>query len=67
MSDPSDDQPAAAAAPADSVSHDTPIQRALREKQEAIAARAKPPRGGRFQREQAARVKSGAVRPWSRK
>ena len=66
MSDPSDDQPAAAA-PADSVSHETPIQRALREKLEAIAARAKPPRGGRFQREQAARVKSGAVRPWSRK
>ena len=46
---------------------ETPIQRALREKQEAIAARAKPPRGGRFQREQAARVKSGAVRPWSTK
>ena len=43
------------------------IQRALREKQEAIAARPKPPRGGRFQREQAARVKSGAVRPWSTK
>jgi hypothetical protein len=42
-------------------------QRALREKKEAIAARAKPPRGGRFQREQAARVKSGAVRPWSTK
>ena len=63
MSDPIDDQPAAS----DGVSHETPIQRALREKQEAIAARAKPPRGGRFQREQAARVKSGAVRPWSRK
>ena len=64
MSDHSDDQPLAStnAAPTE-----TPIQRALREKQEAIAARPKPPRGGRFQREQAARVRSGAVRPWSSK
>jgi hypothetical protein len=66
MSDHSDDQPvsspAARAAPTE-----TPIQRALREKQEAIAARPKPPRGGRFQREQAARVRNGAVRPWSSK
>lgn len=66
MSDPSDDQPASSA-PTDAISGETPIQRALREKQEAIAARAKPPRGGRFQREQAARVKNGAVRPWSTK
>ena len=63
MSDHSDDPSAAPeAAPME-----TPIQRALREKQEAIAARPKPPRGGRFQREQAARVRSGAVRPWSSK
>lgn len=64
MSDHDDDQPPAPAAAAPG---ETPIQRALREKQEAIAARPKPPRGGRFQREQAARVKSGAVRPWSTK
>ena len=66
MSDHSDDQPASPA-PTDETPRETPIQRALREKQEAIAARPKPPRGGRFQREQAARVKSGAVRPWSTK
>lgn len=46
---------------------ETPIQRALREKQEAIAARPKPPRGGRFQRERAARVRNGSARPWSTK
>lgn len=66
MSDHSDDQPATPV-PADQTPRETPIQRALREKQEAIAARPKPPRGGRFQREQAARVRSGAVRPWSSK
>ena len=33
---------------------ETPIQRALRLKNAAIAAKAQPPRGGRFQREQAA-------------
>lgn len=66
MSDKRYDQPASPA-PADAAPTETPIQRALREKQEAIAARPKPPRGGRFQREQAARVKSGAVRPWSTK
>ncbi|MGH7026137.1 hypothetical protein [Brevundimonas sp.] len=65
MSDRSDDQPLSA--PAEAAPTETPIQRALREKQEAIAARPKPPRGGRFQREQAARIKSGAARPWSSK
>jgi hypothetical protein len=35
-------------------SDETPIQKALRLKQAAIAARPRPPRGGRFQREQAA-------------
>lgn len=64
MSDQNDDQ---SPAPTDEAPTETPIQRALREKQEAIAARAKPPCGGRFQREQAARVRSGAVRPWSSK
>ncbi|MCR5878509.1 hypothetical protein [Phenylobacterium sp. J367] len=46
---------------------ETPIQRALRLKQAAIDARPKPPRGGRFQREQSARVASGASKPWMKK
>ena len=37
---------------------ETPIQRALRLKKAAIEARPKPPRGGRFQREQAAAAQS---------
>jgi len=65
MSDRTDDLPASPAPEAGAT--ETPIQRALREKQEAIAARPKPPRGGRFQREQAARVRTGSVRPWSSK
>lgn len=63
MTNPDDDQPsldAASPAPLD----ETPVQRALRLKQAAIDARPKPPRGGRFQREQAARVKSGQSKPW---
>lgn len=44
---------------------ETPIQKALRLKQEAIAARPKPPRGGRFQREQAAaHASSSKSKPW---
>lgn len=62
-----DDDHAPAAEPADAVPGETPLQRALRIKQAGIAARPKPPRGGRFQREQAARVKSGASRPWMSK
>lgn len=62
MTDPADDQPEADA-PVD----ETPIQRALRLKKAGIDARPKPPRGGRFQREQAARVASGASRPWMTK
>lgn len=46
---------------------ETAIQKAFREKQARIDAREKPPRGGRFQREQATRVKAGAVRPWTHK
>ncbi|RZJ19013.1 MAG: hypothetical protein EON91_03045 [Brevundimonas sp.] len=63
MTTPDDDQPplgAASPAPQD----ETPVQRALRLKQAAIDARPKPPRGGRFQREQAARIKSGQSKPW---
>lgn len=52
-----DDEPKDAAS-------ETPIQRALRLKQAVIDARAKPPRGGRFQREQAARVAAGKSKPW---
>jgi hypothetical protein len=44
---------------------ETPIQRALRLKQAAIDAKPKPPRGGRFQREQAAAARSTSKsKPW---
>ena len=44
---------------------ETPIQRALRLKKAAIAAKPKPPRGGRFQREQAAAARSSSKsKPW---
>jgi hypothetical protein len=44
---------------------ETPIQRALRLKNEKIAARPKPPRGGKFQREQAAAAHSSSKsKPW---
>lgn len=44
---------------------ETPIQRALRLKKAAIDAKPKPPRGGRFQREQAAAAHSSSKsKPW---
>lgn len=44
---------------------ETPIQRALRLKMAAIEAKPKPPRGGRFQREQAAAARaSSKSKPW---
>lgn len=43
---------------------ETPVQRALRLKTAKLEARAKPPRGGRFQREQAAKIAAGKSRPW---
>jgi hypothetical protein len=44
---------------------ETPIQRALRLKNAAIDAKPKPPRGGRFQREQAAAAHSSSKsKPW---
>jgi hypothetical protein len=46
---------------------ETPIQRALRLKQAALDARPKPPRGGKFQRQQAARAATGASKPWMSK
>jgi len=60
MIDRPDDEPQADAPP----EGETPIQRALRLKQATIEARAKPPRGGRFQREQAARIATGKSKPW---
>ena len=53
--------PAAAPTPGD----ETPIQRALRLKNAALEAKSKPPRGGRFQREQAAAARSSSrSKPW---
>lgn len=44
---------------------ETPIQRALRLKTAALEAKPKPPRGGRFQREQAAAAHSSSKsKPW---
>ena len=43
---------------------ETPIPRALRLKQAALDARPKPPRGGKFQRQQSARAALGDARPW---
>ena len=44
---------------------ETPAQRALRMKKEALAAKPAPPRGGRFQREQAAAHRSSSKsKPW---
>jgi hypothetical protein len=58
MTDPIDEPQA----PAETV--ESPIQRALRLKKAAIDAREKPPRGGRFQREQAASIATGKSKPW---
>ena len=60
MSTPDEDQTSPAPQDAD----ETPIQRALRLKQAAIEAKPKPPKGGRFQREQAARIAAGKSKPW---
>ncbi len=44
---------------------ETPMQRAMRLKTAALDAKPKPPRGGRFQREQAAAAQSSAKsKPW---
>ena len=50
--------------PPDDTAAETPMQRALRLKKAAIDARPKPPRGGKFQREQAAALASGKSKPW---
>jgi len=46
---------------------ETPIQRALRLKKAALDAKPKPPRGGKFQREQAAGIAAGKSKPWMKK
>ncbi|MDB5458780.1 MAG: hypothetical protein JWO72_521 [Caulobacteraceae bacterium] len=46
---------------------ETPIQRALRLKKAAIDAKPKPPRGGKFQRQQAAGIAAGKSKPWMSK
>lgn len=44
---------------------ETPIQKALRLKNAALAAKPQPPRGGKFQREQAAAAHSSSKsKPW---
>jgi hypothetical protein len=43
---------------------ETPIQRALRLKKAALDAKPEPPRGGKFQRQQAAGIASGKSKPW---
>ena len=43
---------------------ETPIRRALRLKQAAIDARPKPPRGGKFQRDQADAIAANKSKPW---
>jgi hypothetical protein len=48
--------------------NETLIQRALRLKKAAIAAKPQPPRGGKFQREQAAAAHSSSKStPWMKK
>ena len=50
----------------DAPTGETSIQRALRLKKAAIAARPQPPRGGKFQREQAAAAQSSSKsKPWT--
>jgi hypothetical protein len=46
---------------------ETPIQRALRLKRAAADAKPKPPRGGAFQRRQAAAVATGKSKPWMKR
>jgi hypothetical protein len=64
MTDPTDSEQPTEAAPEDAAPAETPVQRALRLKQAKIDARPKPPRGGRFQREQSASIASGKSKPW---
>ncbi|WP_312736481.1 hypothetical protein [Brevundimonas sp.] len=60
----SDEDPITAPAATDDIPGETPVQKALRLKNAKMDARPKPPRGGRFQREQAARIAAGKSKPW---
>ena len=60
----SDEDPITAPAATDDIPGETPAQKALRLKTAKLDARPKPPRGGRFQREQAARIAAGKSKPW---
>ena len=64
---PAETPPETTGADAASTREETPAQKALRLKTAKLDARPKPPRGGRFQREQAAGVAPGANRPWTHK
>jgi hypothetical protein len=44
---------------------ETPMQKALRLKKAALAAKPTAPRGGRFQRQQAAARQTGKSKPWT--
>jgi hypothetical protein len=61
------DAPPPEASPTDAPPDETPMQRALRLKQAALDARPKAPRGGKFQRQQSARIAAGDSKPWMKK
>ncbi|MCK6104741.1 MULTISPECIES: hypothetical protein [unclassified Brevundimonas] len=63
----SDDEHITAPAAPDDLPSETSAQKALRLKTARIDARPKPPRGGRFQREQNAKIAAGKSRPWMSK
>lgn len=67
MSDQPSEDPTSPDAVADDIPGETPVQKALRLKQARLDARPQPPRGGRFQREQSARISAGKSRPWMQK
>lgn len=60
-----DDEPTPA--PTDEIPGETSVQRALRLKNAKLDGRPQAPRGGRFQREQNARIAAGKSRPWMSK
>lgn len=60
-----DDEPTPA--PTDEIPGETPVQRALRLKNAKLDGRPQAPRGGRFQREQNARIAAGKSRAWMSK
>ena len=63
----SDEDPITDPADADDIPGETPVQKALRLKTAKLDARPQAPRGGRFQREQNARIAAGKSRPWMSK